>query len=129
MPGGEPVLQALYSRVHGLYKAAAGSADEVVVVGTGAGLITGHAVRGDELGRLAAAAEEFESTVNRGYAYAREALPGLPVYFFSAQVAGPVGEDLEYRLPAPAVADAPANTGLKVLERFLRHMITTIIIP
>lgn len=118
VPGGKPHLQALYRRVHRLYKATAGSADEVIVVGPGAGFIAGDAVRGDELGRLAAAAEEFECTVNRGYAYARQQLPGLPVYFFGAQMAGPVGEDLEYRLPAPAVADAPANTGLKVPERF-----------
>ena len=123
VPGGEPFLQPLYFRVHGLYERTAGGADKVVVVGAGTGgLVAGHPVGGDELGGLAAAAEEFERPVNRGYPYARQPLPGGEVYFFSAQMPRARDQHLEYGVAPGAVARAPAFAAFPFLERFLRHI-------
>ena len=123
VPGSQSFLEALYFRVHGLYERTAGSADKVVVVGAGAGwLVAGHAVGGDELGGLAAAAEEFESPVDRGYPYARQPLPGGKVYLFRAQMPRARDQHLEYGVTPAAVACAPAVTAFPFLERFLRHI-------
>jgi len=114
VPGRQLLLQALYRGVYGFCKPAAGGADKVVVVRAGTGrLVAGHAVSGYEFRGLAAAAEELERPVNGGYADARQPLPGLPVHFFSAQVAVPGSKDLQYSLAALAVPDALAGAGFE----------------
>lgn len=111
----EPVFQCqaflkeLKFRVHSLNKTTAGSAYQVVVVGSFSGrLITGHPVRGDELGGFAAAAEAFKRTVNGGYADTRKSLLRLAVDLLGAQMSGTGGEHIQNGIALVAVPRAIA---------------------